>query len=154
MSGLGKWAKGEFTIKNPSKYIGNGAPTFRSSWEFAFCQFCDNHPGIVAWASEPMRIPYYNPVTRRNTVYVPDFLIRYKDAGGAERTELIEIKPTSQTTRQAAGRSQVNMLQAAVNEAKWKMARAWAEQNNVNFRVVTEKDIFMNYLKKANKRNR
>jgi hypothetical protein len=39
-----KWANGLFEVKNPEKYAGNKVPRYRSSWEFAFMQFADNHP--------------------------------------------------------------------------------------------------------------
>ena len=66
--------QGQFEPKNPRKYVGQRVPIYRSSWEAAFMQFCDTNPNIIAWSSEPVKIPYRNPFTGKYTGYVPDFL--------------------------------------------------------------------------------
>lgn len=140
---MSKFAQGKYTIKNPEKYIGKKTPTYRSSWEFTFCNFCDNNPAIVNWASEAIQIPYRNPVTGRNTIYVPDFLIVYVDANQKHHTELIEIKPLAQVTMETA-KTLKDKYSVAINMAKWAAADNWARANNIRFRVVTEFDIFKN----------
>ena len=145
---MAKWLQGKFTPKNPSKYAGTREPTYRSSWEFAFMQFCDNHPNIINWASEAIKIPYRNPLTGKQTIYVPDFLVVYQDKNGGKRTELIEIKPSSQTTLESAGKNRGNIASVAVNTAKWQAAHHWAKSMGITFRVVTESEIFMNNKKK------
>jgi len=140
---MSKYAQGKYQIKNPEKYIGKRVPTYRSSWEFTFCTFCDNNPAIVNWASEAIQIPYRNPVTGHNTIYVPDFLIVYLDANQKQHTELIEIKPLTQVTMETA-KSLKDKYSVAINMAKWAAADAWARANNIRFRVVTEYDIFKN----------
>lgn len=139
-----KWMQGKYIIKNPEKYAGNNTPTYRSSWEFAFCKFCDENANIISWASESIKIPYRNPLTGRSTVYVPDFLVVYLDKYGQQRTELVEIKPSSQTTMEAAGKNRQNKAAVAVNRAKWQAANAWAKRMGITFRVATESDIFRN----------
>ena len=74
-----KFSQGVYKIKNPEKYTGSRSPIFRSGWEYTFMTFCDNNPSIQQWASEPVRIPYRDPLTGKQTVYVPDFLISYID---------------------------------------------------------------------------
>ena len=139
-----KFAQAKYIVKNQEKYIGKGTPTYRSGWEFAFMQFCDNHPSIINWASESIKIPYKNPLTGRNTIYVPDFLIVYQDRNGNTKAEVIEVKPKKETALQFAGRSAVTHARVAVNMAKWEAARLWCYQNQLTFRVVTEDDIFHN----------
>ena len=90
---MSKYAQGKFQLQNPAKYVGNKTPTYRSSWEFVFMQFCDNNPSIVNWASEAVHINYRNPLTGKNTIYVPDFLITYVDASGAQKAEIVEVEP-------------------------------------------------------------
>ena len=68
-----KYSQGKYVIKNPDKYIGKKQPTYRSSWEYAMMQMCDNHPSVLNWASESVRIPYFNPVSGKKTNYIPDF---------------------------------------------------------------------------------
>ena len=137
-----KFAQGKFYPKNPSKYVGNKNPTYRSSWEWAFMNFCDNNSAVVQWASEAIKIPYKNPFDGRNTIYVPDFFIVYVDRNGKQHAECIEIKPKKQTSIKAAGKSKKDQASAVLNAAKWQAANAYAKQNKLRFRVVTEEDLF------------
>lgn len=137
-----RFAQGKFTLKNPEKYVGNKTPTYRSGWEFRFMKFCDEHPSISQWASEAIRIPYRNPLTGKQTIYVPDFFIVYGDKTGSQRVELIEVKPSNQAVKEKLGRSRANQAHYVVNQAKWTAARAWCKQKGIFFRIVTEQDIF------------
>ena len=138
---MSKYAQGIYELLNPKKYAGNKRPYYRSSWENAFMRFCDNHPGIINWASEAVQIPYRNPLTGKQTIYVPDFFITYQDKNGRKRAELIEIKPNSQT-RLTERTSKRDKLAIAINHAKWEAAAKWCRLKGVTFRVVTEDDIF------------
>ena len=138
---MAKYAQGIYELLNPKKYAGNKRPYYRSSWENAFMRFCDNHPGIINWASEAVQIPYRNPLTGKQTIYVPDFFITYQDKNGRKRAELIEIKPNSQT-RLTERTSKRDKLAIAINHAKWEAAAKWCRLKGVTFRVVTEDDIF------------
>ena len=140
---MAKYANGKYTVKNPEKYMGKRSPTYRSSWEFAFMNFCDNNPAVLNWTSESVKIPYYNPVSGKNTIYVPDFLIVYVDANQKQHTEVVEVKPSTEVTMESA-RSYRDKLSVAINMAKWAAADAWARANNMRFRVITEYDIFKN----------
>ena len=140
---MAKYANGKYTVKNPEKYMGKRSPTYRSSWEFAFMNFCDNNPAVLNWTSESVKIPYYNPVSGKQTIYVPDFLIVYVDANQKQHTEVVEVKPSTETTMESA-RSYRDKLSVAINMAKWAAADAWARANNMRFRVITEYDIFKN----------
>lgn len=135
------WAQGKFELKNPQKYVGKKTPTYRSGWEFTFMSFCDNHPGIIQWASESVQIPYRNPLTGKQTVYVPDFLVVYQDKNGRKKAELIEVKPKKQATLESA-RTTRDKATVALNYAKWEAAAAWCKRQNIQFRIVTEDDIF------------
>jgi TnsA endonuclease N terminal len=139
---VSKYAQGKFQLTNPAKYAGNKVPTYRSSWEFVFMTFCDTNPNVLQWASEAIHIAYRNPLTGKNTIYVPDFLITYIDAAGKQHAEIIEVKPTKETTLEAAGKSPRAQAAAILNMAKWQAARAWCKAHNLTFRVVTEQDIF------------
>jgi hypothetical protein len=140
---MAKYAQGKYQVKNPEKFVGKRLPTYRSSWEFAFCTFCDNNPSVLQWASESISIPYKNPVTGKNTIYVPDFLITYQDKNERQHAELIEIKPSTQTTMETA-KSLRDRYAVAINMAKWAAAQNWCKANGLTFRVVTEFDIFKN----------
>ena len=135
-------ARGKYTIRNPEKYAGTRTPIYRSSWEWAFMQFCDNNPSVIGWASEAVRIPYKNPLTGKTTTYVPDFFVQYQETKGKKRSEVIEIKPSNQSTMEGAGKSKNRQLAVVQNMAKWEAATAWCKQKGLRFRVVTENDLF------------
>lgn len=139
---MSKYANGKFQIKHPEKYVGNKTPTYRSGWEHTFMTFCDNNPNILQWASEAIHINYRNPFTNKNTIYVPDFLIVYNDATGQKHAEVIEVKPTKETTLEAAGRSPRAQAAAILNAAKWEAAKAWCKAQGLKFRIITENEIF------------
>lgn len=139
---MARFAQGKFNLKHPEKYVGNRTPTYRSGWEFQFMKFCDEHPSVTQWASEAIRIPYRNPLTGKQTIYVPDFFIAYADRDGKQRVELIEVKPSNQTLKERTGRSLANQAHWVINQAKWEAARAWCKQKGIFFRIVTEADIF------------
>ena len=94
---MSKFAQGPYTVKNTAKYVGNGVPRYRSGWELAFMRFLDNNDNVMQWASESIQIPYRNPVTGKQSIYVPDFLITYKTRQNTLIAELIEIKPKKQS---------------------------------------------------------
>lgn len=136
-----KYSQGKYTIKNPDKYIGKKQPTYRSSWELRFMQFCDDNPAVIQWASEAIHVNYRNPFTKKNTIYVPDFLIVYVDKNGVRHGEVIEIKPTKETTMEAA-KSARDKAAVVLNMCKWQAAQAFCAQQGLKFRVVNENDIF------------
>jgi hypothetical protein len=76
--------KGKFIPKNPQKYFGGSvdAITYRSSWEWSCMRYFDEHPQVIGWSSETCSIPYFNPFLKKQTVYVPDFVIVMKTARG------------------------------------------------------------------------
>jgi hypothetical protein len=138
---MSKYAQGFFVPKNPKKYVGTGNIRYRSSWEMVFCQFCDNNPKVLQWASESIQIPYRNPLTGKQTIYVPDFLVIYQSKG-KKITELIEIKPKAQTMITEKTRSARDKAAIAVNTCKWQAAQIWCKRMGISFRVITENDIF------------
>lgn len=122
--------------------MNNRTPTYRSTWEFTFMKFCDEHPAVEKWASEAIKIPYRNPFTGRHTIYVPDFLIVYSDQTGKQNVELIEVKPANQTFKEKVGKGRHNQAAWALNQVKWEAAQAYCKQKGIKFRVVNENDIY------------
>jgi hypothetical protein len=141
-------ARGRYKLHNPDKYLGNGDPIYRSSWELTFMMFCDNNPSIQQWASESVKIPYRDPLTGKQTVYVPDFLIVYLDKDMKKHAELIEIKPKNQTRLESVGKNKLNQAQYIKNMAKWQAAQGYCKRTGLQFRVINEQDIFHNGKKR------
>lgn len=136
-----RFAQGIYTVKNPQKYVGKGTPKYRSSWEMMFFSFCDNNPAVLQWASESIHIPYRNPVTGKQTIYVPDVFMVYQNKHGQQLAELIEIKPSAQTNLTEA-RSIRDKMHVVMNHAKWAAANAYCKRLGIKFRVITESDLF------------
>lgn len=137
---MSTYQQGNYQPKNTEKYIGKHIPKYRSGWELQFMRMCDNHPAILAWASESHRIPYINPITGKRSTYVPDFFVIYADKEGKKHAELVEIKPSSHIVGNAKG--QYDQAMAVINEAKWKFARQFCKQQGIGFRIITENEIF------------
>jgi hypothetical protein len=138
-----KFAQGIFTPKHPEKYVGNRLPYCRSSWETTFCMFCDNNPAVQQWSSEPVKIPYRDPLTGKQTVYVPDFLISYVDRFQKKHVEMVEIKPANQMIKERVGKNPYNQAQFVKNQAKWAAATQFCNQQGIKFRVINEMDLFV-----------
>ena len=53
-----------------------------------------------------------------------------------------KVKPKKETDIKSAGRNPITQAKVINNLAKWEAARAWCKQNNLQFRIVTEEDMF------------
>ena len=140
---MAKWAQGSYNITNKAKYVGRGTPRYRSGWEFSFMQFCDSNDHVLQWASESINIPYRHPITGKQTIYVPDFLVVYRTKHNTVKAEVIEIKPSGQSMVTEKQNSRERAV-VAVNHAKWAAANAWCQRQGLTFRIITEKEMFHN----------
>ncbi len=141
-----KFAKGEFVPTNTAKYIGKHPIVYRSSWELTMMRKLDEHPNVLAWASETVSVPYLNPLTNRWSMYIPDFLVVYIDKTGQKHAEIIEVKPMRERPdyqRKAGERlSEKTKLAQVVNAAKWAAAVKFCAKNRIAFRVASEDEMF------------
>ena len=140
---MSKFAQGPYTVKNTAKYVGKGVPRYRSGWELAFMRFLDNNDNVMQWASESIQIPYRNPITGKQSIYVPDFLITYRTRQNTLIAEVVEIKPKKQSVIESKMSNRDRMV-VAINYAKWDSATKWCNRNGLKFRVITEDDMFRN----------
>jgi hypothetical protein len=140
---MSKFAQGAYVVKNKAKYVGRGTPRYRSGWELAFMRFLDNNDNILQWASESISIPYRNPITGKQSIYVPDFLITYRNRNNQMIAEVIEIKPKKQSVVESKMKANERAT-VAVNYAKWDSATKWCKKQGLLFRVITEDDMFRN----------
>lgn len=154
----GKFKQSYFTAKNPHKYHGDPSKIiYRSSWEHRFMSWCDLHPSIVKWASEPVGIPYISPLDERHHMYYVDFWVLV-EKDGAKKQYLIEIKPSVQTkppaqtliskvNEGAATTAQIKRFNRElrtyiVNKAKFQAAHEYAINRGMEFQVCTENFLF------------
>jgi hypothetical protein len=137
-----KYSQDYFVPQNPQKVVGNAKIFYRSSWELKVMTLLDTHPNVIQWASESISIPYINPLTGKQSRYIPDFLVLFKDKDGKTRAELIEVKPGKEALAENA-MSKRDKLMLIVNTAKWAAAMMFCKKNGLVFRVLTEQDIYI-----------
>jgi len=133
--------QGAYTVKNTAKYVGKGSPRYRSGWEMTFMMFLDSNDNVLQWASESISIPYRNPLTGKQSMYIPDFLVTYRGRNNTTVAELIEIKPKKQSLIESKASDRDRAI-VALNYAKWDAATKWAKRNGLAFRVINEDMIF------------
>ena len=135
--------KGIYKPEHPKKYVGDpNMIVYRSLLERRFMRYCDLNPDILHWASEELPIRYYNPLDKKFHRYFPDFVIKtIKD-----KKYMIEIKPSRQTVKhkkpkiktKSYMRESFNYIK---NKAKWSAAKAYCNKNNMQFKLITEKQL-------------
>ena len=144
--------KGRYTPQNPKKYRGDYKNIiYRSLWERKFMVYCDQSDNIIEWGSEEVIIPYVSPLDGRIHRYFPDFYIKVKQASGKLKKFIIEVKPKKQCSppnpnpnrRTKRWISEVRTW--GVNEAKWKSAMDWCDNNGMEFKILTEDDLGIRY---------
>ena len=142
-----KRGKDIFTPNAPEKYKGRYPIVIRSTWERAFCQWCDSNPMIKSWSSESITIPYFDPVKRRRRRYFPDFFMVVKDKTEKEIKYIVEIKPFKETLPpKPKGKKKKTRLYEertySTNQAKWKAAEDYCKKFGYTFKIITEKELF------------
>jgi len=139
--------KGIYRPTYPRKYVGNpNMIVYRSLLERRFMHYCDQNPDVLVWASEELPIRYYNPLDKKFHRYFPDFIIKTIK----NKKYMIEIKPSRQIVKpkkpkiktKAFMRESFNYIK---NKAKWQAARAYCVNNNMEFKLLTEKNLGLKY---------
>ena len=135
--------KGLYRPTNPKKYVGNTKQiVYRSLLERRFMRYCDLNDDIVYWASEELPVRYYSPLDKKYHRYFPDFVV--KTVNGDKY--MIEIKPSRQVgkPKQPKRKSKSYMRESfeyIKNQAKWEAAKVYCEDNGMQFKIITEKDL-------------
>jgi hypothetical protein len=135
--------KGIYKPTNPKKYVGNiNHIVYRSLWERKFMVYCDTQENIKHWSSEEFHVVYYNPVTKKLHKYFPDFVIKTNK----NENFMIEVKPAKYTVppkkpKRKTKAYMAEQLEYIKNKAKWSAAEEYCEQNNLKFKIFTEKEL-------------
>ena len=143
--------KGRYTPKNPQKYKGNPRKIiYRSSWERKLMVYCDTNKAILEWGSEEIIISYLSPWDGRIHRYFPDFYIKVKQSSGTIKKFIIEVKPKKQCAPPTESRKKTKQWYKEVkawgiNSAKWKYATEWCDNNDMEFKVLTEDHLGISY---------
>ena len=134
--------KGKFIPRNPIKYLEDlKSIVYRSSYELKFMNWCDLNESVKGWASEEVAIPYRNPLDNKVHKYMVDFYIQVD-----KKKYLVEVKPERftkppETQKRKTKRYIQEVAQYGVNEAKWKSAKDFCKKQNMEFMIITEKDL-------------
>ena len=134
-----------FKPRFKNKYTGKEFPICRSSWERSFCKFCDLNDNVVAWNSEPIGIPYYDPIKKKDRRYFPDFLVKINNKDGNEKVFMIEIKPEKELQLPKSRNKKTRLRETMTlsnNMAKWNAANNLCKRKGWEFKIVTENDLF------------
>ena len=164
-----KFHQGYYYPTNPDKWL-TKIIVYRSSWEAKFCRWCDVNPNVIKVASEPIAIPYLNPIANleynmkqgldildphnwKISNYYTDFWIEIADETkpDGKRRIFIEIKPYAQTqcpkplTESATLKEHKAYNKAALtylqNKSKWDAAAKFCGERGAEFMVITEKTL-------------
>ena len=143
--------KGRYNPVNPKKYKGNSQNIiYRSLWERKFMVYCDTNDKVLEWGSEEIIIPYISPWDGKVHRYFPDFYIKVKQSNGNLKKFIIEVKPKKQTRPpkpvvRKTKRWIKEVRTFGINEAKWKHATKWCEDNDMEFKILTEEELGIRY---------
>lgn len=140
-----KYKQGIYKPQNPEKWVSTQI-VYRSSWEYIFSKWADLNPNVTKVASEEIIIPYFLETDQKMHRYYPDYLLEFKDKNDIIRTVLIEVKPYNETKPPIKGRKSdkrfINeSLTYEKNVAKWKAAKAWCKEKNIEFMIITEYEL-------------
>ena len=130
-----------YSPNHPEKYKGDLPIELKSLWELDFAKYCDQHPDVMQWTYEPTKIPYHDPISNRQKIYIPDFLVTFITKSRQAVTKLIEIKPQGQAWYEQS-RTSKDALLTLKNDAKWKAAQNWAMRRGIDFIIMTEADMY------------
>lgn len=140
-----RYKQGKFTPNNPSKYQGTLPIVYRSSWELKYMKYLDMKSSVLFWASESLIIPYISPIDNLQHRYFVDFLVKMKLGDGSAATFAVEVKPLKETKPPRKSKNVMRFLQEKqtyeVNQAKWTAATEFCKKRNVQFIVLTEKEL-------------
>ena len=134
---------GQYKVINKEKYAGDFTKIiYRSMWEKYVFKWCDTTADVKQWSSEEIIIPYYYDVDRKYHRYFPDFIVKTSKG----KKFLIEIKPSRQckppkTPKKKTKAFMRESFEYIKNQAKWKAAQSYCEDNSAEFTVITEKDL-------------
>ena len=135
--------KGIYQPINPKKYVGNhNNIVYRSNLEKKFMLYCDRNPDILNWASEELAIRYYSPLDKKYHRYFPDFVVKTVN----NDKYMIEIKPSRQAVKPKPPKKKTKSymresFEYIKNQAKWSAAKEYCEDNGMQFKIITEKDL-------------
>jgi hypothetical protein len=144
-----RYKQGIYRPKNHKKF-GEHKCIYRSSYEYEFMRWCDDHPRITNVRYEKIVIPYLCTTDNKKKPhkYYLDVLITMQEKDGP-KNYLIEIKPFKQTipptvtTRKKKKTILTEQYNWQKNSCKWDAARLFCKKYNLRWCILTEKGIYI-----------
>ena len=140
---MAKSYQGLYKPTHPKKYVGDVKKiVYRSLLERRFMRYCDLNQDILFWASEELPIRYFNPIDKRYHRYFPDFVVKTSK----QKKYMIEVKPSRQIGKPKPGKKKTKTymkesFEYIKNQAKWQAAKSYCEDNGLEFKIISEKDL-------------
>jgi hypothetical protein len=138
--------KTKFVPLNKEKYVGNVEKILcKSLWERKLCKYFDSNDNVIKWCYECIKVPYLSPVDRKKHNYYPDFMVMLNCRDGKNKIMIVEVKPEKQTKKPKNPKRKSykdEVITYVINEAKWNAAKIVCENNEWEFKLLTEKNIF------------
>ena len=140
---MAKSYKGLYKPTHPKKYVGDHRKiVYRSLLERRFMRYCDLNQDILFWASEELPIRYFNPIDKKYHRYFPDFVVKTSK----QKKYMIEVKPSRQIGKPKPGKKKTKTymkesFEYIKNQAKWQAAKSYCEDNGLEFKIISEKDL-------------
>ena len=140
---MAKSYQGLYKPTPPKKYVGDVKKiVYRSLLERRFMRYCDLNQDILFWASEELPIRYFNPIDKKYHRYFPDFVVKTSK----QKKYMIEVKPSRQIGKPKPGKKKTKTymkesFEYIKNQAKWQAAKSYCEDNGLEFKIISEKDL-------------
>lgn len=112
-------------------YKNNKLISYESQLELAFIYHLEFTPNVKSYIEQPIKV--YYKTGKRKIFFIPDFIVYYSDFH--IKPLIVEIKYSQE-------------LQERKNYVKRKISilKSYADENNMNFRLITEKELLGNKL--------
>lgn len=120
---------------------------YRSSYERDFIFWLERSPKVVRWGSECIGIKYVNLSDGTTHTYYPDYIMEVwndvHEPSSGKSTILVEIKPYNQTKAPdpILPKDSYAWVEYIRNVSKWRAALEFAQRNNMQFKIFTERTI-------------
>lgn len=148
--------QGWYKILNPEKFIKpidehmksykDGHVNFKSRLELKAIKYADFNKFVTKWSLEPFHVKYIKPTDGKVHRYFIDLFLEFQTGDKF----IVEIKSKGETVppKQPKNKTQKALLNYqralqtfAVNEAKWKAAKQFAEDQKMKFIILTEDEL-------------
>jgi hypothetical protein len=107
---------GTYKPVNPKKYRGNpNQVVYRSLWERKLMVYCDNNDAVLEWGSEEVIIPK------------------------------AQCKPPVKNPKRKTRRWFKEVQTWGINQAKWKSATKYCDDQGMEFKILTEDHLYPKY---------